>query len=96
MQKDKPLEDIVVHLSPTSKNFDQLFNFVDQLSTKLRVFVQFHRHGSIATTLNSDASIRNRLDNFDDLFEQLRLNLEGPRSAYDYGFTFIWKTCEIK
>ena len=82
---------MVINLDPSATNVTELFNFIDQLSSKLRLFVQFHRHGSIQSELNNNDKLRDRLDNFDDLFEQLQLNLNGPRSGYDYGFTLIWR-----
>jgi hypothetical protein len=93
LKKDQPLEDIVIHLDPSTANLDQLFNFIDQLSLRSRLFVQFHRHASIQSDLNVNVKLRNRLDNFDDLFEQLQLSLNGSRSTYDHAFTFIWKKC---
>lgn len=92
--KDRPIEDIVINLDPKSKNANEVFNFVDQMTQKFKCFVHFHRHNTVQGELSANEALSNRLHNFDDLFEALKLNANEPRSRYDYGFTFIWKKSE--
>lgn len=93
--KDKPIEDIVINVDPTIKNYTpRLFSFLDQLTLNYKCFFQFQRHNSIQAELKENATLRNRLHNFVDLFEALQLNSIEPRSKYDFSFTYIFRKSE--